>query len=394
MKAYLDHGATTPVDAQVMKAMMPYFSRKFGNANSIHSWGEEAKQAVDKAREIIAKSINAEPDEIIFTSGGTEADNLAVKGIVKKYAHGHIVTSTIEHPAVLNTCKELEEEGYAVTYVNVDKDGIIKMDELENAIREDTVLVTVMHANNEIGSVQPIEKIAHICREKNIVFHTDAVQSYTKIPIDVQIKGMDLMSLSAHKIYGPKGIGALYVKKGTLLKRQMDGGHQEGNRRGGTTNVPAVVGFGKAASLNHKTKQIEQMKDYFIEKLLEIEGTSINGSLKHRVPNNISVSFEAVEGESMVMHLSMKGIACSTGSACTSHSLTPSHVLMALGMSPEEAHGTLRFALGKETTKAHIDFAVKAIKEAYDKLRIMSPVKRKRKKRAPKWNIQKTARRW
>ncbi|MEM4263372.1 MAG: cysteine desulfurase NifS [Candidatus Woesearchaeota archaeon] len=381
MKVYLDNAATTKTAPDVVEAMTPFFTETYGNASSIHSFGEAAKEAIENARERIAKLLNAEPDEIIFTSGGTESDNLAIKGVARalKNKGNHIVTSAFEHHAVLHACQALEREGFELTYVGIDKDGFVKLDELKNSIRKDTVLVTIMHANNEIGTIQPLDKIGKICKEKNVLFHSDIVQSFTKVPIDVKKINLDLASISAHKFHGPKGVGALYVRKGTKLQKLFDGGMQEFDLRPGTENVAGIVGFAKAAELISK-KDIEKMiklRDKLIAELLKIPGARLNGSKENRLCNNVNISFDYIEGEALLLSLDDKGVAVSTGSACTSHKLEPSHVLLSLGLKPEQSHGSIRFSLSKYTTDEEIDYAIKSVKESVDKLRAMSPFKQK-----------------
>lgn len=379
MKVYLDNGATTQVAKEVAKAMQVMLTKKFGNPSSLHKFGEETKKELEKSRETIAKKINAEPDEIIFTSGGTEADNIAIKGVAYKNKEkgNHIITSKIEHPAVLRTCEALEKEGFKITYLGVDKEGFIDMEKLEKAITSETILVTIIHANNEIGVIQDIEKIGKICKEKNVTFHTDAVQSFTKVPIDVKKINVDLISLSAHKIHGPKGIGGLYIKKGTRLKPLFNGGSQENKIRPGTENIPGIVGFGKAVELS-KEKDVEKMKklrDMLIEEVEKnIPDITLNGSRGKRLANNANIAFKYVEGESLLYHLNSKGIAVSTGSACSSQSLEPSHVLIAIGLKPEVAHGAIRFTLSRYTTEEEIGYTIKNLKEIVKTLRRISPL--------------------
>ena len=376
MKTYLDNAATTKISDEVLKAMQPYFNEKYGNASSLHSFGTEAKQAVENARKIIAKSINAEPKEIIFTSGGTESDNIAIKEIAftHKQDGNHIITSKIEHPAVLETCKFLETIGFKITYLDVDKNGLIDLKQLEKSIKKDTILVSIIHANNEIGTIQDIEEIGKICKKHKIIFHTDAVQSYTKIPINV--KNIDLMSLSAHKIHGPKGIGALYVKKGTGIGSLIHGGGHEQGLRSGTENVSGIVGFAEAVK-TADNKNIEKFRDKLINELLKIPETILNGHKTKRLCNNVNVSFKYIEGEALILQLDSKGIAASTGSACSSKQLEPSHVLLAIGLKPEDAHGSLRLSLSRFTTEKEIDYVVKQIKEVVENLRKISPLWRK-----------------
>ncbi|MDD5254148.1 MAG: cysteine desulfurase family protein [Candidatus Nanoarchaeia archaeon] len=377
MKTYLDNAATTKVDSEVVKAMKPYFEEKYGNASSLHSFGSEAKKALEESRKKIADKINADPSEIIFVSSGTEADNLAITGIAKLKGKGHIITSKIEHPAVLETCKELEKNGFDVTYLNVDKDGFVK--DFEKSIKSNTILVSIMHANNEIGTVQDIEKIGKICRSKNIIFHSDCVQSFTKEKIDVKKMSIDLASFSSHKIHGPKGIAALYIKEGIKLKKLMFGGHHEKSIRPGTENIPGIVGFAKAVQIANENdvERIKQMRDKLINGLLKIPDTRLNGDKEKRLCNNISISFRYVEGESMLLYLDEKGIAVSTGSACSSQSLEPSHVLISIGLPHEIAHGTIRYSLSKYTTEKEIEYTIKTTKEVIERLRRISPIKRR-----------------
>lgn len=380
MKVYLDNAATTPVDKRVLDAMTPYFSECYGNPSSLYSFSHDAGKAVENARKTIAKLINAEPSEIIFTSGGTEADNLAIKGTVKG-GKGHIITSVIEHPAVLNACKSLEKEGFEVTYIPVGKDGIVSVEDVVKSIRDETVLITIMHANNEIGTIQPVEEIGAIAREKGIVFHTDAVQSVGKIPLEVKKMNIDLLTISSHKIYGPKGVGALYVRNGVQLEPVSDGGGHEKGLRSGTENVPGIVGFGKAAEIainemDSDTTRIKKLRDRLMEGALEIENSWINGNREKRLPSNINLGFKFIEGESLVLELDFKGIYASTGSACSSKSLEPSHVLRALGLPPQDCHGSLRLTLGKYTTEEEVDYVLKMLPETVGKLRRISPFKK------------------
>ncbi len=378
---YLDHGATTPIRPEVFEEMSPYLQNLFGNPSSIHSFGREARKAVDEARERVANAINAKPDEMIFTSGGTEADNIAIQGTAEKLADkgNHIITSQIEHHAVLDTCEELEKKGYEVTYLPVDEYGLVSPENLQAALRDDTILVTIMHGNNEVGTIQPIKELAEIAHEKNIAFHTDAVQTVGNIPVDVKELDIDMLALSAHKFYGPKGIGVLYVKKGTKLSRIMHGGAQERKIRPGTENMPGIIGLGKAIELaveevETKSFQIQKLRDKLIAGLLEIEDSRLNGHPKHRLPNNVNISFEYIEGESLLLNLDMKGIAASSGSACTSGSLDPSHVLMAMGLSHQTAHGSLRLTLGRDNTEEEIDYVIETIPEIVNRLREMSSI--------------------
>lgn len=379
MKVYLDNGATTRVDPEVVKAMKPYFSDKYGNASSLHRFGVEAKKVLDGSRKIIAKKLNASSDEIIFTSGGSESNNLAVKGIAYNYRKkgNHIITSKIEHPSVLETCKALDKEGFKVDYLNVDKNGFIDIKQLESLINKKTILVSVIHGNNEIGVIQDIKKIGEICKKNNVLFHVDAVQSFIKLLINVKEMNIDLLSISSHKIHGPKGVGVLFVRKGVKLKKLLDGGHHEFDLRAGTENIPGIVGFAKASELikDQDIKRMRDLRDYLIKELLKIKNTRLNGSLINRLCNNVNISFEFVEGESLLLHLDNKGIAVSTGSACTSQSLEPSHVLMAIGLPHEIAHGSIRFTLSKFTKKEEIDYTIRQVKEIVKKLRSISPLK-------------------
>lgn len=385
MRAYLDHGATTPIDKKVLRAMLPYFSEKFGNAMSIHSFGSEANEAVEKARKQTADFFGTSPEEIIFTSGATESNNLVVKGAISAHYKNnknipHIITTAFEHHCILDSCKEAEKEGLAeVTFVKPDKEGIISVRDIEKAIRPNTILVSVMYVNNEIGTVQPIAEIGKAIRKHDpkILFHTDATQAINYFDCNVDNLRVDLLSMSGHKIYGPKGIGALYVRKGTNIKRMQDGGGQENNRRAGTHNVPGIVGLGAAISMikeqRTKNKNILALRDYLIKKVLkEIPDAKLNGSKIKRSPNNANFSFRNVEGESLLMMLDMEGVAVSTGSACTSGDLEPSHVLLSLGMRHEDAHGSIRMTLGKSNTKKEIDHAAKKLKEAVEKIRKVS----------------------
>ena len=378
---YLDHGATTPVVKEVVEAMLPYFTEHFGVASTEygHSYGIRAGEAMEQAREIIANAINADPREIVFTSGGTEANNLAIKGAVSalKSKGNHLITSLIEHSSVLDSFKALENQGYEVTYLTVNNEGFIDLAQLESAIKDSTILVSIQSANEEIGSVQPIQEIGAICAKYNVLFHTDAIQSFTKELIDVKKQNITLASLSAHKIHGPKGIGALYVKKGLSLSPLIDGGFQERRRRAGTENIPGIVGFGRAVQLitpehvNHMT----QLRDKLVETILDqIPHTQLTGPRNKRLSNHASFVFNFVEGESMLLHLDMRGIAVSTGSACSSKRLEASHVLSAIGLPPEVSHGSIRFTFGRMNTEAEIMKTVKILKEIVERLRQMSPL--------------------
>lgn len=378
MRVYLDNGATTKTDPAVVKAMLPHFTESYGNAFSLHDYGQEAAKALDESRKVIAEYLRADPEEIIFTSGGTESDNLAIKGVAfaGREKGNHIITSRIEHPAVLRTCEALKKHGFEVTYLGVDKEGFIDTDELEKAITPKTILVSVMHANNEIGTIEPVEEIGKMCKEKGILFHTDAVQSFTKVPIDVTKLDADLISFSSHKIHGPKGVGALFVRRGTNIRPISDGGGQEFKLRSGTENVSGIVGFSKAVELadNSHCAQMAKLRDRLTDGLLNIKDTRLNGPRKQRLCNNANVSFHFVEGEALLMHLNDMGIAVSTGSACSTKSLKPSHVLTAIGLKPEIAHGSIRFTLSKFTTEEDIDYTIDSVKKAVEKLRGISAV--------------------
>lgn len=382
-RLYMDYSATTPVKKEVLDEMMPYLTDYFGNASSFHTFGREAKSALDKAREQVASLINAKPNEIYFTAGGSESDNWALEGIA--YANrnkgNHIITSKIEHHAILHTCEYLEKHhGFEVTYLDVDGEGRIRLEDLKNAIKDTTILISIMFANNEIGTVQPIKEIGQIAKEHNIVFHTDAVQAAGNIPVDVKELEVDLMSMSSHKIYGPKGVGALYIKTGTKLHNFVHGGAQERRRRAGTENIPAIVGYGKAAELakanmdNH-ISTLTRLRNRLMNEILErIPNTRVNGSVENRLPGNINFSFEFIEGEGILLLLDMLGIAASSGSACTSGSLDPSHVLMAIGLPHEIAHGSLRLTVGDFTTEDDIDYIVENLPGVIERLRSMSPL--------------------
>ena len=379
---YLDHAATTAVDPRVVEKMLPYFSGVFGNANSQHFYGRNAQKALDEARDTIASLINAHPSEIYFTSGGTEADNWAMKGIARaNQSKGqHIITSVIEHPAVLGACKDLESVGFEVSYIGVNKEGVIDLEALKSAIREDTILISCMYANNEIGTIQPVEEIVKIAKEKKIAFFTDAVQAMPVIDIDVKKIGMDAMAFSAHKFNGPKGIGVLYVRNGLKIKSMVSGGHQERTKRGGTSNVALAVGLAEALRLNRLTlaedvKRVKELRDYFVSRVEEeIPFAYYNGHREKRVPSNADFSFEFIEGESILFSLDLEGIAVSSGSACSSGSLDPSHVLLAIGVEEAVAHGSIRFSFGKENTKEEVDYVVEKLKEIIQRLRLMSPL--------------------
>ena len=379
---YLDHAATTATHPDVVKEMLPYFTERFGNPSSIYAFSQKSKDAIEKARKKIADTLNTTPENIYFTAGGSEADNWALKAAAEAYSDKgkHIITTKIEHHAILHTCEYLEKKGYEITYVSVDENGIVKLDELRASIRPDTILISVMFANNEIGTIQPIKEIGEIAAENKIPFHTDAVQAYCQLPIDVDELKIDMLSVSGHKINGPKGIGFLYIRKGIKIKSFIHGGAQERSRRAGTENVPGIVGLGKAVELAYNTmdernsKEI-YLRDYTIDRVLsEIPYARLNGHKTKRLPNNINFSFQFIEGESMLIMLDMLGICGSSGSACTSGSLDPSHVLLAIGLPHEIAHGSLRLTLGEENTREEIDFVIDNLKSIVAKLRNMSPL--------------------
>ena len=383
---YLDYSATTPVKEEVLKEMIPYFTEKFGNPSSLYDMGLESKEAVEKARQQVAALINADPSEIYFTAGGTEADNWAVFGTAEKFrAKGnHIITTKVEHHAMLHSCAYLEKEGYDVTYLDIDKDGRVDLKQLEDAITDKTILISIMLVNNEIGTIEPVKEAAAIAKKHKILFHTDAVQALGNVPIDVKDMGIDMMSMSSHKIYGPKGIGALFIRKGVRIDNYMHGGAQENNRRAGTENLAGIVGFGKAAELAKENfdahvKHSSQMRDYLKDRILsEIPDTFVNGTMDGRHPGNLNVTFEYIEGESILLLLNQFGISVSTGSACSSKSLEPSHVLAALGVPDEMIHGTVRFTVGDMTTKEDIDYVVDNLKTVVARLREISSVNAKK----------------
>lgn len=379
---YFDNSATTKTDERVIEAMMPYITENYGNPSSIYKIGRENRKAVEEAREQVAKALNCEPNEIYFTNGGSESDNTAIRGIAYAYKNkgNHIITSKIEHPAVLETCKQLEKEGFEVSYIGVDENGIIKLDELKNAIKPTTTLISIMFANNEIGTIEPIEEIGKIAKENNIFFHTDAVQAVGNVRIDVKQLNIDALSMSGHKFYGPKGIGALYVKKGIKFEKLINGGHQERNKRAGTENVAGIVGLGKAIELAYQeldehNKKIKELRDYYVEQVkAKIPYIRINGDETKRLPGNSNISFRFIEGEGLLLNLDLKGICASSGSACTSGSLDPSHVLLAIGLPHEIAHGSLRISIGKYNTKEEVDYLVENLVEIIGRLREMSPL--------------------
>ncbi len=379
---YMDNAATTAARPEVVEAMLPYFTEQFGNPSSIYTLATQSKRAEDAARRVIADSIGARPEEIYFTAGGTEADNWALIATAEAYESKgkHIITSKIEHHAVLHTCQYLEKRGFEVTYIDVDADGVIQLDELKKAIREDTILISVMYANNEIGTIQPIRKIGEIARKRGILFHTDAVQAYCQIPICVEEDQIDMMSASAHKLNGPKGIGFLYIRKGIKTKSFVHGGAQERKRRAGTENVPGIVGFARAVEIGvdtmpERTAKERELRDYLIGRVMkEIGHVRLNGARENRLPGNVNFSFRFVEGESMLLNLDMRGICASSGSACTSGSLDPSHVLLAIGLPHEIAHGSLRLTLSDQNTKEEVDYVVDSLKEIVENIRAMSPL--------------------
>lgn len=379
---YLDNAATTKVADSVVDAMLPYFKEYYGNASSIYQLGAKSKEALDESREYIAGTLGAKTNEIYFTAGGSESDNWAIKATADAYARKgkHIITSAIEHHAVLHTCEYLEKHGYEVTYVGVDENGVIKLDELKAAIRPDTILISVMFANNEIGTIQPIKEIGEIAKEHDILFHTDAVQAYAQVPINVDEMHIDMLSASGHKLNGPKGIGFLYIRKGIKIRSFVHGGQQERGRRAGTENIPGIVGLAAAAKrsfsmLEEKMKKEIELRDYLISRIeAEIPYCRLNGDRKIRLPNNVNFSFQFIEGESMLILLDSKGIAASSGSACTSGSLDPSHVLLAIGLPHEIAHGSLRLTLSEENTKEEMDYVVEQLTAILERLRSMSPL--------------------
>lgn len=379
---YLDNAATTKTAPEVVDAMLPYFSEYYGNASTIYSLGAESKKAMDHARQTIADSLGAKPEEIYFTAGGSESDNWALKATAEAYASKgkHIITTKIEHHAILHTCEYLEKRGFEITYLNVDRDGLISLDELKAAIRPDTILISVMFANNEIGTIEPIAEIGEIAKEHGVLFHTDAVQAYAQVPINVDEMHIDMLSASGHKLNGPKGIGFLYIRKGVKIRSFVHGGAQERSRRAGTENIPGIVGLGAAVEramriMDSKTRKEIELRDYLIGRLEnEIPHCWLNGHRTKRLPKNINFSFLFIEGESMLIMLDMKGICASSGSACTSGSLDPSHVLLAIGLKHEEAHGSLRLTLSEDSTKEEMDIVAEEVKKIVQRLRDMSPL--------------------
>ena len=379
---YLDHAATTAARPEVVEAMLPYFTEKFGNPSSVYTFSQQNKAVITQCREVIANSLNAKSNEIYFTAGGSESDNWALKATAEAYASKgkHIITTKIEHHAILHTAQYLEQRGFEVTYLDVDENGLVKLDQLKAAIRPDTILISVMFANNEIGTIEPIKEIGEIAHEHGIIFHTDAVQAYGQVPIDVDEYHIDMLSASGHKLNGPKGIGFLYIRTGLKLRSFVHGGAQERSRRAGTENVTGIVGLAKAveiafATMEERTKKETAMRDHLIDRLLaEVPYARLNGHRTKRLPNNVNISFQFIEGESMLIMLDMKGICASSGSACTSGSLDPSHVLLAIGLPHEIAHGSLRMTLGEENTMEEMDYVADQIKEIVTKLRAMSPL--------------------
>ena len=377
MVIYFDNAATTKVKDEVLKEMMPYFCEEYGNPSSIYYIGRKAKKAIEKAREKVANLIGADKNEIYFTGCGTESDNTALKGIAyrNKEKGNHIITTKIEHPAILDSCKELEKEGYEITYLNVNELGLINLGELENSIKENTILISIMFANNEIGTVQPIEEISKIAKQKNVIFHTDAVQAVGNIDINVKDMGIDMLSMSGHKIYGPKGIGALYVKKDIEFNKFMNGGHQERNKRAGTENTASIVGLGKASelakiNLDKHIEYLKNLRDYYVQQVKEkIPDIVINGSIDNRLPGNSNISFKGVDASALLFELDKKGICASSGSACTSESIEPSHVLTAIGLSSEYSKGALRVTFGEFNTKAQVDYLIENLVESVKKIR-------------------------
>lgn len=381
-KIYMDHNATTPVHPAVVDAVLPFFGEHFGNPSSIHWAGREVKKGLETARESVASFLKCDPKEVVFTSGGSESDNLAIKGVceAQRDKGNHIITTKVEHPAVLHTCEYMEKQGFQVTYLPVDMDGMINLDDLKNAVTDKTILITVMFANNETGTVFPIAEIGKIAREKRITFHTDAVQAAGKLPIDVDAINVDLLTISAHKLYGPKGVGALYVRKGTKMKPMIHGGPQERNRRAGTENVTGIVGMATACEIAMKDMDVENGRLLKLRERLHkgltqrIDHVKLNGHPTLRLPNTLNVSFEYVEGESLLLNLDMEGVAASSGSACTSGSLEPSHVLTAMGLTHEVAHGSVRFSLGRANMEEDIDKIIEIMPSIVERLRAMSPL--------------------
>lgn len=387
-RVYLDHSATTPVDAAVMEAMQPYYTDEFGNAASIHRFGQEAKAAVEQARSTMARLLGARESEVFFVSGGTEADNLAIKGIAYHHRERgeHIITSKVEHKAVLEACRALEKEGFRVSYLNTDRYGMVNPEDVRKAIEKKTILISLIHANNEVGTLNPIEEIGQIAREKGVYFHTDAVQSFGKVPIEVNRFKVDLLSISGHKFYGPKGIGALYLRRGVGLNKLFHGGNHEMGKRPGTPNVPSIVGLAKAADMMHKNREenarkIGSLRDYFLDQLSErIENIHLNGHREARLYNNLNISFEGCEADALLLSLDMAGIAASAGSACTSGSVDASHVLKAMGLSKKLSHSAIRFTLGKSNTRAQIDYVLENLERIVARMRSFQKISAKKEK--------------
>lgn len=384
MRVYMDYAATTPVDSRVLKAMLPYFTKKFGNTMSLHSSGQEAKKALEDSREEVASLMNAKAQEVIFTGSATEANNTALKGVAfaNKDRGKHIIVSAIEHHCILESAKWLEKQGFEVTYLPVDRYGLVDLNRLENEIRKDTILVSIMHANNEIGTIEPIEEIGKICREHGVLFHTDAAQTFGKIKVDVEKMSLDLLTASAHKMYGPKGIGALYIREGVKIEPLLHGGGHEFGLRSSTVNVPGIVGSAEAArickkEMNSEATRLSMLSKKLVKSVLRIEKSRLNGHPTKRLPNITNFSFDFIEGESLITELDFHGIAASTGSACSSESLEPSHVLLAIGLKPHEAHGSLRLSIGRWTTRKEIDYVLKVLPEVVERLRKISPYKGK-----------------
>lgn len=377
---YFDNGATTMMDAKVMEAMKPYLTEEYGNASSQHHKGQEARRAVELARDVIAKSIGAKSDEIIFTSGGTESNNLALKGIAfaNRDKGNHIITTKVEHDCVLNACRWLETQGFQVTYLDVDSKGFVNPEDLDKAITDKTILVSVIHGNNEIGTINDLKVLGGICRNHKVYFHTDACQSYTKTELNVKKQAVDLITFNAHKLHGPKGVGALYIRRGTRITPLAHGGGQENGLRSGTENIAGIVGFAKAAQIGMRNKHIKylaKLRDKIIEEIMKIPDTKLNGPKGNkRLCNNINITFKYIEGEALGSYLDAKGICTSTGSACSSRSLEPSHVLLGIGLSPQEAHGSLRLGISRFTTEEEVGFVLKEIKKNVERLRKMSPL--------------------
>jgi len=382
MEVYMDYAATTPVDPRVLKAMKPYFNEKYGNTMSLHKQGREAKEALDASRKSVAALMNAEPDELIFMGSATEANNMVLKGVAyaNKNKGKHIIISAIEHGCILEPASWLEKQGYEITLLPVDKFGLIDLTRLENAIRKDTILVSIMHANNEIGTIQDIQKIGKICKEKNVYFHSDAAQTFGKIPIDVKKMNLDMLSISSHKMYGPKGVGGLYIRKGSKIEPLLHGGGHEFQKRASTINVSGIVGFAEAARIQEKemnsdAKKQTSLRNKLINELLKIEDSNLNGHLTKRLPNNANFWFAYIEGESLLMQLDANGVSASTGSACSSDSLEASHVLRAIGLKPQEAHGSLRLSLGKYSTAEEVEYVLEVVPKSVERLREISPFK-------------------